>query len=165
MGYKFSLVLNREVSAEESAVLRAAGCDNAVFTTDVHPTNTEITVTKLEFDDTTSQTLAAAIEQALEAVKNVDVPDLKVPGLTVPAQPAGPVTDDPSAVAGEVVDEPAAQPGGSVDSDAAPASAVEAGEAATAAATTSGARKKPARKSAAKANPKKDSSAATVSGS
>src|ERR1700727_12944 len=85
MGYRFSLVLSREISEEESAVLQAAGCASAVFGTDSLPTNAEVTVTKMDFDDTLSPSLAEAIESALEAVKNV--PELSVPGLTVPAQP------------------------------------------------------------------------------
>jgi hypothetical protein len=40
----------------------------------------------MDFDVTESPSLAEAIESALEAVKKV--PDLSVPGLTVPAQPA-----------------------------------------------------------------------------
>ena len=86
MGYKFSLVLSREITEEESASLKGAGCESAVFATDSLPTNAEITVTKMDFDDTASPSLAEAIEAALEAVKAV--PDLSVPGLTVPAQPA-----------------------------------------------------------------------------
>lgn len=119
MGYRFSLVLNREVTEEESAVLRAAGCDSAIFATDMHPTNTEITVTKMDFDDVTSPTLAEAIESALEAVKKVDVPDLSVPGLTVPAQPAGPVGEANGVVAGEViVDEAAAKAAAEAEAEA-----------------------------------------------
>ena len=87
MGYKFSLVLSREVNDDETAALQEAGCSAASFTTDSLPTNAEITVTKMDFDDTLSSTLAEAIEAALEAVKQV--PDLSVPGLTVPAQPDG----------------------------------------------------------------------------
>lgn len=101
MGYRFSLVLSREITDEESAVLREAGCTAATFGTDSLPTNADVTVTKMDFDDTVTPTLAEAIEAALEAVKSV--PDLSVPGLTVPAQPAGPVTDDQKVVAGEVV--------------------------------------------------------------
>ncbi|WP_459800308.1 hypothetical protein [Herbidospora sp. RD11066] len=79
----FSLVLSREITDDESAVLREAGCAEAAFGTDSLPTNADITVTKLDFDDTVSPSLAEAIEAALAAVKNV--PDLTVPGLTVPA--------------------------------------------------------------------------------
>jgi hypothetical protein len=103
MGFTFSLVLSREISEEESAVLREAGCASAVFTTDALPTNAEVPVTKMEFDDTMSPSLAEAIESALEAVKVV--PDLSVPGLIVPAQPAERQSEDTPAgtVAGEVV--------------------------------------------------------------
>jgi hypothetical protein len=95
------LVLSREITDGESAVLREAGCAAATFGTDSLPTNADVTVTKMDFDDTVTPTLAEAIEAALEAVKSV--PDLSVPGLTVPAQPAGPVTEDQKVVAGEVV--------------------------------------------------------------
>ncbi|HEY2237970.1 MAG TPA: hypothetical protein VGI21_04230 [Streptosporangiaceae bacterium] len=108
MGYRFTLLLNREVTDEESGALQEAGCSEAVFSADKLPTNADVTVTKMEFDDTASPTLAEAIESALEAVKKV--PDLSVPGLTVPAQPAEPVkdTDGAAVVAGEVVAEDAA---------------------------------------------------------
>jgi len=100
----FSLVLNREISDEESAALRDAGCADAVFGTDSLPTNADVPVTKMDFDDTVAPSLAEAIESALEAVKKV--PDLSVPGLTVPA-----VLKDqdecPSVVNGEVVAEEA----------------------------------------------------------
>lgn len=87
MGHKFSLVLNREITDDESAALRKAGCEEAVFCIDSHPTNPDLPVTKMDFDDEISPSLAEAIESALEAVKQVDVPGLSVPGLTVPAQP------------------------------------------------------------------------------
>lgn len=106
MGYKFSLVLSREITDDESAILKEAGCSTAVFGTDSLPTNAETIVTKMDFDDTISPTLAEAIESALEAVKNV--PDLSVPGLTVPAQPAGP-SEEPKVVAGEMVEEVASE--------------------------------------------------------
>ncbi|MFG1611044.1 hypothetical protein [Actinoplanes sp. NPDC049265] len=86
MGHKFSLVLSREISDEESAALQKAGCAGAVFTADSHPTSPETPVTKMDFDDEVSPSLAEAIEAALEAVKTV--PDLTVPSFTVPAQPA-----------------------------------------------------------------------------
>jgi hypothetical protein len=100
VGYKFTLVLNREITEEESAALREAGCADAVFGADTLPTNADVPVTKLDFDTTSSPTLAEAIQAALDAVKKV--PELSVPGLTVPAQPAGPVDEDePTVVAGE----------------------------------------------------------------
>jgi len=112
MGYRFSLVLSREISEEESAILQEAGCASAVFGTDSLPTNAQVTVTKMDFDVTASPSLAEAIESALEAVKKV--PELSVPGLTVPAQPAHAPEDDsasdPGVVVGTVVtDEPAGE--------------------------------------------------------
>jgi hypothetical protein len=86
VGYRFSLILSRVITDDESELLKKAGCASAVFGTDTLPTNAEVTVTKMDFDDTVTETLAEAIEAGLEAVKNV--PDLSVPGLEVPAQPA-----------------------------------------------------------------------------
>jgi hypothetical protein len=100
VGYKFSLILNRDITVEESAVLKKAGCSSAIFAADTLPTNAEVTVTKMEFDDTESPTLAEAIESALEAVKNV--PNLSVPGLYVPAQPANPPAEDQKVVSATV---------------------------------------------------------------
>jgi hypothetical protein len=91
VGYRFSLVLSREVTDDEAAILRNAGCANAVFGTDTLPTNADIIVTKMDFDETDSPSLADAIQSGLDAVKSV--PELSVPGLTVPAQPAGPVDE------------------------------------------------------------------------
>jgi hypothetical protein len=107
VGYTFSLVLSREITDDESVLLKEAGCSAAVFGTDSLPTNADVIVTKMDFDDTSSPGLAEAIESALEAVKAV--PDLTVPGLTVPAQPAGPSADEPKIVAGELVEEAAAE--------------------------------------------------------
>jgi release factor glutamine methyltransferase len=54
----------------------------------------------MDVDDTSSPTLAEAIQSALDAVKKV--PDLSVPGLTVPVQPAGPLDDEkPAVITGE----------------------------------------------------------------
>jgi hypothetical protein len=108
MGYSFSLVLSRKISDEEAEILREAGCVSAVFGTDSLPTNAQMTVTKMDFDDSVSPSLAEAIESAFEAVKKV--PDLSVPGLTVPAQSAhAPAADgvatEPGVVAGTVVTE------------------------------------------------------------
>jgi hypothetical protein len=88
MGHKFSLVLSRVISEEESAVLAGAGCSCAIFGMDTLPTNADVTVTKMDFDDPESPSIADAIEAALEAVKTV--PDLTVPGLMVPAVPKEP---------------------------------------------------------------------------
>ena len=86
MGHRFSLVLSREVTDEESLILQEAGCAGAIFATDSLPSNADVPVTKMEFDDTVSPSLAEAIGSVLEAVKKV--PDLSVPVLTVPAKPA-----------------------------------------------------------------------------
>jgi hypothetical protein len=92
VGYKFSLILSREITGDESEILQKSGCSEALFMTDTLPTNADVTVTKMDFDDTVSPTLAEAIEAGLEAVKSV--PDLSVPGLSVPAQSAGPAADE-----------------------------------------------------------------------
>jgi hypothetical protein len=102
VGYKFTLVLSREITDEESAILREADavCADAVFGPDTLPTNADVPVTKMDVDDTSSPTLADAIQSALDAVKKV--PELSVPGLTVPAQPAGPLDEEkPAVIAGE----------------------------------------------------------------
>jgi hypothetical protein len=103
MGFEFSLVLSREISKEESSDLLDSGCSGVVFTTDTLPTNAEVTVTKMDFDDTVSPSLAEAIESALEAVKKL--PDLSASGLIVPAQPAERPAEGASAevVTGKVV--------------------------------------------------------------
>jgi hypothetical protein len=105
VGYRFSLVLSREITDEESVILKEAGCSAAVFGTDSLPTNAETIVTKMDFDDIVSPTLAEAIESALQAVKCL--PGLHVPGLTVPAQPAGPADENPTVIAGETIEETA----------------------------------------------------------
>jgi hypothetical protein len=101
VGHKYSLILSREITDEESVILRDAGCACAVFTTDTLPTNAEVTVTRLDFDDTESPSLAEAIEAGLEAVKKV--PELTVPGLTVPAVPKAQADSD-TVIEGTVVD-------------------------------------------------------------
>lgn len=137
MGFRYTLVLNREINDEESAALRAAGCAGAVFGADTLPTNAEVRVTRVDVDDCVSVSLEAAIEAGLAAVQKV--PDLSVPGLTVPAQPAFP----PDADKGDVVQ-------GSVIEETADAVAEDATEEKTAAS-------KPAAKktSAKKASPEK----------
>lgn len=110
MGHKFSLVLSRQITDEESVVLQEAGFTDATFATDSLPTNADVAVTKIDFDDAAAPSLAEAIESALETVKKV--PDLTVPGLTVPAVPQAPAEDSRvvvGEVVGEVVEEPAAE--------------------------------------------------------
>jgi hypothetical protein len=110
VGYRFSLVLSREITEEETAILQDAGCACAVFGSDSLPTNAEVTVTKMEFDDTASPSLADAIQSALDAVKSV--PELTVPGLTVPAQPAGPVAAEAESAETESAEQVQAQAAG-----------------------------------------------------
>jgi hypothetical protein len=98
MGYRFSLILSREITEDETMVLKEAGCADATVGSDTLPTDASVPVTKLEFDDTVSPNLAEAIESALQAVKTV--PDLGVPGLNVPPQPAGPMGEDSKVIEG-----------------------------------------------------------------
>ena len=86
MGFKFTLVLSREITDEESGILLEANSAVPRFGSDTLPTNADVPVTKMDFDDTISPSLEEAIESALGSVKKV--PELGVPGLTVPAQPA-----------------------------------------------------------------------------
>jgi hypothetical protein len=94
MGYEFTLTLNREISDDESAALRGAGCAGASFSTVPYPTGADpdLIVTQLDFDDTESATLEAAITVALEAV--TVVPDLNVATFSAPAQPNGMPPDE-----------------------------------------------------------------------
>lgn len=104
MGYKFTLILSREITDDESAILRDASCVNAVFGSDTLPTSADVPVTKMDFDTTSFPTLADAIQAGLDAV--MKVPDLSVPGLTVPPQPA--VLEAEEVLEGVIVqDEPA----------------------------------------------------------
>lgn len=107
MGYRFTLVLSREITDEEAETLREAGCPDAVFGSDTLPTNAAIPVTKVDVDTTAFPTLAEAIQAGLDAATKV--PDLSVPGLTVPPQPAGPVAEESSPVLEGVIvqEEPA----------------------------------------------------------
>jgi hypothetical protein len=120
VGYRFTLILSREVTVEESAILEEAGCAGAVFGSDSLPTNAKIPVTKMDFDVTSSPSLAEAIESALETVKKV--PDLSVPGLTVPAQPAHAGTADQASASDDVIE------GTVIDDEAAAKTAAQQGE-------------------------------------
>lgn len=106
MGHKYSLILSREITEEESTILQEAGCYGATFVTDSLPTDPEVKVTKVDIDDAVSPSLEKAIESGLDAV--IQVPDLSVPGLRVPALPVQKKTDQPGVVAGEVMDEESA---------------------------------------------------------
>jgi hypothetical protein len=109
LGHKYSLILSREITHEESEILQASGCYGATFGTDSLPTDPDVKVTKVDIDDTVSPSLEKAIESGLESVKKV--PELGVPGLTVPALPVEKKADQSGVVAGEVIDEPKATNG------------------------------------------------------
>lgn len=102
MGHKYSLILSREITQEESEILRESGCYGATFVTDSLPTDLDVKVTKVDVDDAVSESLEKAIESGLEAAKKV--PELGVPGLHVPALPVEKKADQPGVVAGEVID-------------------------------------------------------------
>jgi hypothetical protein len=104
VGYKFSLVLSREVTteAESAALLGAAmpegSSTGVVFTTDLLPANAKITVTKINFNDRVSPSLAGAIETVNT------MPGLSGPVLTAPVQPAGPQAVKPPAPMSSVME-------------------------------------------------------------
>jgi hypothetical protein len=85
MSYKFTLILDRTVTDEESEVLQEA-CAGVSFSMTTHPTKPEITVAQLDYD-TEGPSLAEAIQSALDAVKAIS--DLSTASLEVPAQPNG----------------------------------------------------------------------------
>ncbi|HEX9354024.1 MAG TPA: hypothetical protein VF933_09445 [Streptosporangiaceae bacterium] len=91
MSYEFTLVLSREITAEESESLQKAGCAGATVTADRLPTDADVIVTRLDFD-TEGPSLAEVITSALEAVKTL--PDLSAASLTVPPQPNGAPTEN-----------------------------------------------------------------------
>jgi hypothetical protein len=99
VGFKFTLVLSREITDDESAILLGANSAVPIFGSDTLPTNADVPVTKMDFDDTVSPSLEEAIQAGLDSVKKV--PELSVPGLTVPAQPAFREESSPTVVVGE----------------------------------------------------------------
>jgi hypothetical protein len=103
LGHKYSLILSRKITDEESAILVESGCYGATFVTDTLPTDPEVKVTKVDMDDTVSPSLEKAIESGLDAV--IQVPDLSCPGLRVPALPVAKKADESAVVAGEIVDD------------------------------------------------------------
>ena len=86
MSYRFSLILNREVTDLEMVTLKDGTGADLSFVDDTLPTNAEIAVTRIEFEDDVAPTLAEAIESGFAIVKAI--PELSIPGLSVPAQPA-----------------------------------------------------------------------------
>jgi hypothetical protein len=86
MAHRFSLILNREVTDLETVTLKEATGADLSFVGDTLPTNAEVAVTRIEFEDDIAPTLAEAIESGFSVVKTI--PELSIPGLSVPAQPA-----------------------------------------------------------------------------
>ncbi|WP_419998936.1 hypothetical protein [Streptomyces boninensis] len=86
MGHHFSLTLNREVTEQETVTLKEKSTASIAFADAVLPTDADVAVTKLTFEDDVADTLAEAIEAGFETVKAI--PDVTIPGLSVPAQPA-----------------------------------------------------------------------------
>jgi hypothetical protein len=103
LGHKYSLILSREITDEESEILQESGCYGATFITDTLPTDPTVKVTKIDIDDTVSPSLENAIQSGLDAV--IQVPELSVPGLLVPALPVEKRTEQSAVIAGEVTAE------------------------------------------------------------
>jgi hypothetical protein len=106
VGHKFTLILSREISEDETSMLKASGCQDASITSVPVPGDADTTVTQMDFDTEAMPSLAEAIKAALGAVKKI--PDLGVPTLHVPAQPsaAAPPGDEgratgPGTISGE----------------------------------------------------------------
>jgi hypothetical protein len=123
MGYKFALILNREISDTESEALREAGCVDAVAST-VTPPGLDEKVTQLDVDTEAWPTLAEAIDSTLAAVKQVS--GLTVPTLTVPAQRATPESEEDGVVDGDVIEQAEASEAASVEAPEAAAEPVDA---------------------------------------
>jgi hypothetical protein len=103
LGHKYSLILSREITDEETVILQEAGCYGATFVTESLPTDPKVKVTKVDIDDTVSSSLEKAIESGLDAV--IQVPDLSAPALQVPALPVAKKPDESDVVVGEVMDD------------------------------------------------------------
>ncbi|WP_430790184.1 hypothetical protein [Actinoplanes sp. G11-F43] len=87
MGHQFALILDRELTEQESVTLKERSSADLTFAGAALPTDASVAVTRVTFEDEVTPTLAQAIEAGFEAVKAI--PDLGIPGLSVPAQPAG----------------------------------------------------------------------------
>ncbi|GID32502.1 hypothetical protein Abr02nite_74850 [Paractinoplanes brasiliensis] len=93
--------MNREITEEESTLLKETAL-GATFGSDTLPTDASVPVTKLDFDDDVSPTLAESIEAALAAVTSI--PELRVPGLTV--EPVvKPAAEQEGVIEGDLADE------------------------------------------------------------
>src|SRR6202007_261364 len=70
-GFKFTLVFSRRISEREMAILLGADSAVPLFGADTLPTNADVPVTKMDFDDTVSPSLEEAIQAGLDSVENV----------------------------------------------------------------------------------------------
>lgn len=102
MAYQFSLILNRELTESETATLKEATGADLSFVCDTLPTNAEVPVTRIDFADEVASTLVVAIESGFAIVK--EIPELSIPGLRVPAQPAVAPTEEIEELAAEQAD-------------------------------------------------------------
>ncbi|MGW9420896.1 hypothetical protein ACWGSU_05810 [Streptomyces koyangensis] len=99
MGHHFALILDREITEQETVTLKENSGADLSFATVALPTEAEVSVTRITFEDDVTATLAEAIEAGFETVKAI--PGIAVPGLSVPAQPAAADADAADDVAVE----------------------------------------------------------------
>ncbi|WP_018216049.1 hypothetical protein [Salinispora vitiensis] len=92
MGHHFSLILQRVITEQESVTLKEKSAANVSFASAALPTDATVSVTRVTFEDDVTPTLAEAIEAGFEAVKSI--PDISIPGLSVPAQPSAAEADE-----------------------------------------------------------------------
>jgi len=87
--FKFSAVLNREITEEEFAILQEAGCAGGTLSTFVLPVNDNTVVTQIDFDKAEAETLYDAMQRVLDALTKV--PKLSAFSLDVPEPSVGQV--------------------------------------------------------------------------
>jgi hypothetical protein len=85
--FKFSAVLNREITEEEFAVLQEAGCAGGTLSTSVLPVSDNTVVTQIDFDKAEAETLYDAMQRVLDALTKV--PKLSAFSLDVPEPSVG----------------------------------------------------------------------------
>jgi hypothetical protein len=99
MGHHFSLILDRELTEQETVTLKEESTANILFASATLPTDAAVSVTRVTFEDDVTPTLAEAIEAGFEAVRTI--PNLTIPGLSVPAQPPAAEADAAEVTVGE----------------------------------------------------------------
>jgi hypothetical protein len=85
--FKFSAVLNREITEEEFAILQEAGCAGGTLSTSVLPVSDNTVVTQIDFDKAEAETLYDAMLRVLDALTKV--PKLSAFSLDVPEPSVG----------------------------------------------------------------------------